>query len=157
MTMESMGCWGSCYTSCRISTPPMTNSQEERHIVKSALEKPYNHIKDHRKVIIFAALPVSCCKVRWSALQGQCLLKLSCYASNVKKFLPAALEFDAGRIVAYREPELSLRDIVHLTRQQSIIVMQIWNQWVAEDYSERYAGSQHPSMTNFWEDRYTVK
>ena len=66
-------------------------------------------------------------------------------------------EFNRGRTVLYRESELSFRDIIHLTSQQSSIVIRIWNKWEAEDHTERHAGSQHPSMTNFQEDRHIVK
>ena len=84
--------------------------------------------------------------------------RISFYTTNKKKKLALAnVEFDRGRIIAYQESRLSFHDIAHCTDRHPTIVMQAWNQWVAEGHTERNAGSQCPPMINAQEDRYIVK
>ncbi|GFX64840.1 hypothetical protein TNCV_4193351 [Trichonephila clavipes] len=59
------------------------------------------------------------------------------------------LEFDRTRTIAYREHSLFFPAVTHLTGQNATTVMRIWDQWVAENHPELYAGSLRHFVANY--------
>ncbi|GFU04659.1 HTH_Tnp_Tc3_2 domain-containing protein [Trichonephila clavipes] len=55
---------------------------------------------------------------------------------------------DKGRIVAYRDCDLSYRSITARVGRDSMPVNRIWNRGVQDGNTEHRAGSQSPSITS---------
>ncbi|GFU73078.1 transposable element Tcb1 transposase [Trichonephila clavipes] len=66
-------------------------------------------------------------------------------------------EFDRGRIVAYRDCELSFRRIGSRVGRNQTTVIQIFDRWMQEGTTDRRGRSHPPQCTTSHEDRQIVR
>ncbi|GFV52733.1 HTH_Tnp_Tc3_2 domain-containing protein [Trichonephila clavipes] len=66
-------------------------------------------------------------------------------------------EFDRGRIVAYRDCELSFREIGSRVGRNQTTVMRICDRWMQEGKTDRRGRSHPPQCTTSREDRQIVR
>ncbi|KAJ4439874.1 hypothetical protein ANN_08003 [Periplaneta americana] len=103
--------------------------------------------------------------------QGQCYVLLSqcsfqmkwkheswCrYALSKWKGAISAREFEWGRMVGLREPDLSYRDILARTERAAMTMMHVWNQCIKEGRMQRRKGSGPRNVTTDWDDCHLVR
>ncbi|GFV38439.1 HTH_Tnp_Tc3_2 domain-containing protein [Trichonephila clavipes] len=66
-------------------------------------------------------------------------------------------DLDKGRIVAYRNCDLSYHSTAARICRDTMTDSRIWNRWVQDGTTERAAGSQRPSITSNRADRHVTR
>ncbi|GFV75867.1 transposable element Tcb1 transposase [Trichonephila clavipes] len=76
---------------------------------------------------------------------------------NQRSTFKQVSEFDRGRIVAYRDCELSFREIGSRVRRNQSTVMLICDRWMQEGTTDQRGRSHPPQCTTSREDRQIVR